>query len=208
MKLRKHLAAFMRGWLPKEPKVSILPAEKDSRINERPLTTKQIRNGTDSTRFLLPPAVLLAVLCSLFIMNVNRNFPSSLASQAAGILGGLVVGSIISVSFTKWQLKCLTRDREIRSTVAGLLFIVGVMLIFAGISVGVLFSNLPTWIQGGFLRGVFAGGSVFTVARYVLFLRWEKKNKMHILQNRSGFFVVPQSGTNSTVDTLEVFEKA
>ena len=42
MKLRKHLAAFMRGWLPKEQKFSIVPAKTDSRVNERPLMTKQM----------------------------------------------------------------------------------------------------------------------------------------------------------------------
>jgi uncharacterized membrane protein SirB2 len=166
--------------------------------------------GKSTTRDLLLPSVLLAILCPFFIMNVNRNFPSSLASQVTSIIAGLLVGSIISASLAKRDLNRLARDKEIRSLtmVVSVLFVVGTMLILSGIIFVVLFTGLPGWIQGGFMSSVFAGGSIFIVVRYVLFLRWEKKNRMRILQNRSGFFVVPQSGANNTVDTDVSSEKS
>jgi hypothetical protein len=206
MKLRQRFAAFVRGWLPKEPKVPVVPAKTSSRTNERPLMTTQMGKGTSATRFLRVNAIFVAILGALFIIQINVQSHISLTSQVSWIIAGLTVGSIISVIFTKWQLNCLTRDKEILTPIAGLLFIAGIMLIFVGIFVGVVYTNLL--IGMGVMTSVFAGVPAFGVVRYVLLLRWENKNKMRILQNRSGFFVVPQSGTNSTVDTLEVFEKA
>jgi hypothetical protein len=205
----RYLENRIRGWLPKESKVPVVPAKTDSRINKRPLTTKQMGKGKSTTRDLLPHAILWAVLSLFFMIRVNVYFKLPLASQVMWLITGLMGGSIISASLAKRDLNRLARDKEIRSftMVVAVLFVVGFMFIFSGILVVVLFTGLPGWIQGGCLSATFAGGSVFTVVRYVLFLRWEKKNKMRILQNRSGFFVVPQSGTNSTVDTREVFEK-
>jgi hypothetical protein len=208
MNIKKSLESRIRGWLPKEPNVPVVPAKTDSRINERPLMVAHKGKGTSSTRFLRFPSIFLAVLGSLFIIQFNVQSHISLTSQVTWIIAGLTVGSIISASFAKWQLNCLTRDKELRATIAEPLFIAGIMLIFTGISVGVLFTNLPTGIQMGFMSSVFAGGSVFGGVRYVLFLRWEKKNKMCILQNRSRFFVVPQSGTNSAVDKVVSSEKS
>jgi hypothetical protein len=168
--------------------------------------TKQMGKGTSSTRFLRFHSIFLAVLGSLFIIQFNVQSHISLTSQVTWIIAGLTVGSIISASFAKWQLNCLTRDKELRATIAESLFIAGIMLIFTGTLVGVLSTNLSTGI--GVLNSVFAGASVFGGVRYVLFLRWEKKNKMCILQNRSRFFVVPQSGTNSTVDKVVSSEKS
>jgi hypothetical protein len=206
MKLRHRLAAFVRGWLPKEPKVPVVPAKTGSRTNERPLMTAQMGKGTSTTRFLRLNVIFVGVFGALFIIQINVQSHISLTSQVSWIIAGLTVGSIISVIFTKWQLNCLTRDKEIRATIAESLFIAGIMLIFIGIFVGVAYTNLLIGI--GVATSVFASAPAFGVVRYVLLSRWEKKNKMRILQNRSRFFVVPQSGTNSTVATREVFEKA
>jgi hypothetical protein len=202
----RYLEKRIRGWLPKEPNVPLAPAKIDFRVNERPLMTKQMGKGTSSTRFLRFHSIFLAVLGSLFIIQFNVQSHISLTSQVIWIIAGLTVGSIISASFAKWQLNCLTRDKELRATIAESLFIAGIMLIFTGTLVGVLSTNLST--GSGFLNSAFAGASVFGGVRYVLFLRWEKKNKMCILQNRSRFFVVPQSGTNSTVDKVVSSEKS
>jgi hypothetical protein len=59
--------------------------------------------------------------------------------------------------------------------VVAVLFVVGFMLIICGILVIVFFTDLPRWIQGGFLSVTFAGESVFLVVRYALFWRWERK---------------------------------
>ena len=202
----RYLEKRIRGWLPKEPNVPLTPAKIDFPVNGRPLMTKQMGKGTSSTRFLRFHSIFLAVLGSLFIIQFNVYSHISLTSQVTWIIAGLTVGSIISASFAKWQLNCLTRDKELRATIAESLFIAGIMLIFTGTLVGVLSTNLSTGI--GVLNSVFAGASVFGGVRYVLFLRWEKKNKMCILQNRSRFFVVPQSGTNSTVDKVVSSEKS
>jgi hypothetical protein len=209
MNLLRYLKNRIRGWLPKESNVPVVPAKTDSQINKRPLTTKQTENGKSATRDLLPHAILFAVLSPFFLIQVNAYFNLPLASQITWLITGLMFGSIISASLAKRDLNCLARDKEIRSftIVVAVLFVVGFMFIFSGIIVVVLFTGLPGWIKGGFMSSVFADASVFTVVRYVLFLKWEKKNKMCILQNRSRFFVVPQSDTNSTVDTKEVFEK-
>lgn len=201
------LVSFIRGWLPKEPNVPMVPAKIGFRVNERPLMTKQMGKGTSSTRFLRFPSIFLAVLGSLFIIQFNVQSHISLTSQVTWIIAGLTVGSIISASFAKWQLNRLTRDKELRATIAGSLFIAGIMLIFTGILVGVI-TNFPTGIRMGFMSSVFAGASVFGGVRYVLFLRWEKKNKMRILQNRSRFFVVPQSSTNNSSYNVELSEKS
>jgi hypothetical protein len=201
----RYLKNRIRGWLPKEPNVPVVPAKIDFPVNERPLMTKQMGKGTNATRSLRFHAIFWAVLGPLFMIQFNVYSHISLSSQVIWIIVGLTAGSIISASFTKWQLNCLTRDKEIRATIAESLFIAGIMLIFTGTLVGVVSTNLLTGI--GVINSAFAGGSVFIGVRYVQFLRWEKKNKMCILQNRSRFFVVPQSDTNNTVDTREVFEK-
>jgi MFS family permease len=199
----RYLKNRIRGWLPKESKVPVVPAKTDSRINKRPLTTKQMGKVKSATRDLLPSAILVAVFSLFFMTRVNADFNLPLASQVTWLITGLMFGSIISASLAKRDLNRLARDKEIRSftMVVAVLFVVGFVFIFSGILVVVLFTGLPGWIQGGFLSSFFAGGSISTVVRYVLFLRWEKKNKMRILQNRSRFFVVPQSDTNNTADT-------
>jgi uncharacterized membrane protein SirB2 len=200
----------IRGWLPKESKVPVVPAKTDSRINKRPLTTKQMGKGKSATRDLLPSAILGAVFGLFFMTRVNADFNLPLTSQVTWLITGLMFGLIISVSLAKRDLNHLARDKEIRSSpmVVAVLFVVGFMFIIYGILVIVLFTDLPRWIQGGFLSVTFAGESVFCVVRYVLFWRWEKKNRMRILKNRSGFFVAPQSGANNTVDTDVSSEKS
>jgi uncharacterized membrane protein SirB2 len=206
----RYLENRIRGWLPKESKVPVVPAKTDSRINKRPLTTKQMEKGKSTTRDLLPHAILLAVLSLFFMIRANVSFKLPLTSQVMCLITGLMVGSIISASLAKRDLNRLARDKEIRSLtmVVSVLFVVGTILILSGILFVVLFTGLPGWIQGGFLSTTFAAVSVFIIVRYTLFLRWEKKNKMRILQNRSRFFVVPQSGTNNTVDTDVSSEKS
>ena len=81
MNIKKHLENHIRGWLPKESKVPVVPAKTDSRINKRPLTTKQMEKGKSATRDLLPHAILLAVLSLFFMIQVNACFNLPLASQ-------------------------------------------------------------------------------------------------------------------------------
>jgi len=45
MNFLKYLENRIRGWLPKEPKVPIVPAKIDFPVNERPLMTKQMGKG-------------------------------------------------------------------------------------------------------------------------------------------------------------------
>jgi MFS family permease len=207
MTLKKRLETFVQGWLPKEPNVSKAPAKIDFRINQRPLITNQTGVGTRSTRFLRAGAIFWVIFGPLFIIQFTAQSHIALTSQITWIIAGLTVGLILGALFTRRQLKRLAKDNEVRETIAGILFLVGTLLIFIGILIGVLFSNLPILIRIGFLSSVFAGGPAFIGARYILFVRWEKKNKMYILQNRSRFFAVPQSGTNSAVNEVVSSEK-
>jgi len=170
MNFLRYLKNRIRGWLPKESKVPAVHAEIGSRMNKRPLTPKQMRKGTSTTRYLLPHAILWAVLGLFFMIRVNAYFHIPLASQVMWLITGLLVGSTISASLAKRDLNCLARDKAIRSSsiVVAVLFVVGIVFIFSGIIVYVLFTDLSGWIQGGFLSVTFPGGSIFTVVRYVL----------------------------------------
>jgi uncharacterized membrane protein SirB2 len=206
----RYLENRIRGWLPKEPKVPVVPAKTAAPMRKPPLTIKQMGKGKSTTRNLLPSAIFLGAFCLFSMIRSNAYFRIPLSSQVTWLITGLMVGSIISASLAKRDLNRLARDMEIRpmTMVMEVLFVVGIMIIFSGIIIYVLFTGLPGWIQGGFLSTTFAAVSVFIIVRYTLFLRWEKKNKMRILQNRSRFFVVPQSGTNNTVDTDVSSEKS
>jgi hypothetical protein len=202
MNVKKSLESRIRGWLPKEPNGPKVPARIDFRISQRSLITNQLGVGTRSTRFLRNGAIFMVIFGSLLIIQCNAQSHIALTSQIVWIIAGLTGGSILGALFTKRQLRRLAKYNEVKvgMTLANILFLAGTLIIFTGILIGVLSSNLPMLIRIGFLSSVFAGGSPFIGVRYVLFVRWEKKNKMYILQNRSRFFAVPQSGTNGTVN--------
>jgi hypothetical protein len=204
----RYLENRIRGWLPKEQNVPKVPAKIDFRINQRPLTTNQIVGGTSATRFLRNGAIFWVIFGPLWIIQFSVLFHIALTSQITWIIAGLTGGSILSVIFTQRQLKRLAKDNKVGTTLADILFLAGTLVIFTGILVGVLFSNLPAWIQAGFLSSVSASVPAAGGARYVLFVRWEKKNKMYILQNRVRFFAVPQSSTKSTVNETTSSENA
>ncbi len=207
MNVKKSLENRIRGWLPKEPNIPKVPNKIDLRINQRPLITTQRVIGKSATRPLRIHAIFWAIFGPLFIIQFNVQSHIFLPSQITWIIAGLTFGSIVSALFTRRQLERLGKNNEVRMTIADILFLVGTFVIFVGILIGVLFNNLPAWIQSGFMSSVFAGGSAIIVARYILFWRCEKKNKMYILQNRSRFFAVPQSGMKSVVIEVGSSEK-
>lgn len=202
MNVKRSLENRIRGWLPKEPKLpNRASAKTDFKIDQRPQPSTQIGTGAiNATLNIGFQTLVFAFFSFITIVQINAQNHILLTSQIGWIIAGLVAGSIFSAAATQRQLKPLATNNRTRMTLAGILLIVGAGILVFGIFIGVQFSNLPALTKYGLLTSLFASVSGVYVARYALFLRFERKNQMRIFQTWSGLselIAIPKSETKS-----------
>lgn len=138
--------------------------------------------------FLVLNAVIWTLLCSLFMLQSNIYFHTTLTFQVTWIIAGAAIGIPFSALVTQRQLNDLEKTGESATTLKSLLLtiaaaVIAVTVIIEAVSVG--FSG-P--LENAFLYFGAALTPAFLITRAFLMLQWERINMTMIFQDNYGFY--------------------
>ena len=200
MIVKKSLKSRIRGWFPQEPKLPKAPAKTDFQTNSPPIlkakpTPTQMAPGTVRTiRSLGFQAIFWTIFSFLFINQIRVGYHISSTLQIAWITAGLILGLLFSAVFTHRQIGYFEKNSQFPTQKAGPVFaaIVGVIIIMVVVYLSMLIF-LPS-VGVGFLSSVFATAPTFFATRYLMFLRYEEKKEIFIVQYwwQAGLFALPK----------------
>jgi hypothetical protein len=212
--VKKTLQNRIQGWFPQETyRIS-------TRINLNYENKRQppiIPPGytLNSTRVAAIVAIFYIIIYGFLSLN-NLNFeehPISVFQVVAWIIFGVSVGTFSSIIFTQNQLGRLLKDYKFSTNGKDLvLLIVPLVLFFIfGFFVSLSFYGIMhTAALHGWLISVYTYGVSMLIIRYVLFLAFEKRENMRLMQSWWGMeiFLIPRapdSNVNGTkIDTKNI----
>lgn len=117
MNKNRNLRDRIRGWFPQEPALT----KSSQRLAQVPLANRDLTSPPSRTTRLRREIRVfpLLIVLSLVIFAVTLlRVPGNMVEL--GVIVGLVAGSLISVPFTKTELKWLSQNGKIRSLYASL----------------------------------------------------------------------------------------
>ena len=191
MNVKKSLENRIRGWFPKEPYIISTRLNVDYETKKPPQVIPP-EYKVSATKVVGAIAIFWTILygyISFTILDFER-YPVSSFQIVPWIIAGTVVGVIIGTIFTKNQLRRLSRDYQFSINGKDMvLLIVPLVLFFVfGISVSLSYSftNMSIPVMQGFLISFLSLGISLQIIRYVLFVAFEKKENMRIVQSWFG----------------------
>ena len=213
MTFKRSLENRIRGWFPKEPYMISTRTNIDYETKKPPLVIPP-EYKVSATKVAGAFAIFWTMLYGYFsftILDFER-YPVSSFQIVPWIIAGTVVGVIISTIFTKNQLRRLSRDYQFSINGKDMVLLIAPLVLFFvfGISVGLSYSftNMSIPVMQGFLISFLSLGISLQIIRYVLFVAFEKKENMSIVQSwfGFGFFLIPKA-PNSNVSHSETTAK-
>ena len=199
MTVKKTLQNRIQGWFPQEPyRIS-------TRINLNYENKRQppiIPPGytLSSTRVAAIVAIFYIIIYGFLSLN-NLNFeeyPISAFQVVAWIIFGVSVGAFSSIIFTQNQLGRLLKDYQFSTNGKDLVLLIVPLVLFSifGFFVSLSFYGIMlTAALHGWLISVYSYGVSMLIIRYVLFLAFEKRENMRLMQSWWGMeiFLIPRA---------------
>ena len=148
MTLKKSLEKRIRGWFPKEPTPSKVPAKIDFRVNPQ-VTVPNLDGGTlRIAKFSGFFAVLWAFFVSFLIIANGAEFHGSVISPLGWLFAGLMFGLVFSAIFTRKQIKLLEKNHKFDIDSVDLKLIVIPLLLFvvSELLVSAFFYSFLSWM--------------------------------------------------------------
>jgi hypothetical protein len=178
MNIKKSLESRIRGWFPKEPDVA-----QPEKSNIQKLTSEQ-NQTPDLLAGRIVMVVLMGYLACLTILLFSSMFTHYQATQwlqLGGIGLGWLLGSLITVSFTRKKLRLLKEKGEIRRSIKLVVLsslVYFILIVFPGTFI---LTDLPIEILA--ISGEFAISVMFgnLISDFILTFRWERENKMRVI---------------------------
>ncbi len=213
MTLKKRLEHRIRGWFPKEPYIisARLNVEHEDKKPPQVIPPEYKVSATKVTGAFAIFWTIFYGYLFFTILDLKR-YPVSSFQIVPWIIAGTVVGVIIGSMFTKNQLGRLSREYQFSINGKDMvLLIVPLVLFFVfGFSVGLSYSftSMSITVMHGFLISFLSLGISLQIIRYVLFVAFEKKENMRIVQSwfGYGFLLIPKA-PNSNVNHSETTAK-
>jgi hypothetical protein len=147
-----------------------------------PLTMQPRRYGYRFTSSYVPNALFWFLFVFLWMLQFNAYGDVTWYSQFLLLAIGMAAGSVIGVATMRRQLKTLTKKGEMGASISYLLFIVGGLLVFAGLSLAAMFAFPSLWkiIFVTVADPILGAGITILLTQAFLVFRWERNHKMHI----------------------------
>jgi hypothetical protein len=190
MNVKKSLENHIRGWFPQEPKLRKSPANLDSRIKPQPIVPSQMGKGTVRVAKNIGLVnVFSIIIFILFFSQFNVESGWKIVGLVSGIVFGLIGGAWAAprvIKRTENHKDSLGWKEYLGVTVPAVIFVLLLNQVSFEFS---LFASFTLWIT-------------FWFVHMVLFLSFEKKKKVFMLQD--GWFgvvysIVPKASKNNSV---------
>jgi hypothetical protein len=193
----KRLLSKIRGWFPTEPYSLSKGVKEDSKTKTQPIA---IPPGYDLSATLIAglTTVFYAILGSLLIISffsLERSI--TFAFLVAWIIAGLTIGAISGTVETRNQLKRLSKGHPLKTSKEDLIIlIIPLFLLFiVGQYLSINYIGLRSLALLSDLSAVFAFAVIVQVIRYGLFLAYEKREKVCLMQSslRGRIIAIPKA---------------
>ena len=203
MNVKKNLQNRIRGWFPQEPYTVSTRLNADYE-NKQPLLIIPSEYTVSATKFAGIFAILWIILygfISFTLLNLERYLIPAF-QIVAWIIAGLTVGVISTTMSTKNQLSRLSKDYQFfpKGKDMGLLIVPTVLFFIFGVFVSwSIYGAMHVPLFQGFLISGYALGISIVITRVILFVAFEKKENMRIMQSWFGFgsFLIPKAPDGS-----------
>ena len=190
MNVKKSLENRIRGWFPQEPKLRKSRAKFDFRIKPQPTVPSQMGKGTVRTAKII--GIVNVISFIIFILLLSQ-FNIESGWKIVGLISGFVFGLIGGV----WVAPRITKRTENHKESLGWKEYLGVTV------PAVIFVLLVNQVSSYFsMIASFTLWTTFWLVQMVLFLSYEKKKKVFILQDGwlgVVYSLVPQASKNRAV---------
>ncbi len=194
MNVKKNLENRIRGWFPQEPHMISTKVKVNYENRQQPLIIppEYHVNATKATGVFAIFWIIPVGFITFTILNLER-YPVSALQVVTWIIAGLIFGTISNALFTQNQLSRLSKDCQAQGNGkdAPLLIIPIVLFLVLG--------GFVSWSIGSALQGIliseYAWGISFAMTRSIMFITFEKKEGMRIMQSWSGsggFVLIPK----------------
>jgi hypothetical protein len=200
MTIKKGLENRIRGWLPHEPTMISTTRLKVNHEYEQPPPIIPPEYKASVTKRCGVYAIFITFVCGFVIftsLDQERN-PISAFQIMVWIIIGLAFGVISSLIETKYELSRVSKTCKFTTDRKDYVLIyvpIILFFIFCYIVSGFLYSPSLLWLISAYVWGI----SQF-VTRIVLFVSYERKENMRLMQSWWGstVFLVPKPPTINT----------
>jgi hypothetical protein len=147
-----------------------------------PLPAQPRWHGYRFTSFYVPNALLWVLLVFLWMLRFNAYGDVTWYIQFMLLAIGAAAGSVIGVATIRRQLKTLTEKGEMGMSISYLLFIVGGLLVLAGLSLAAIFAFPSLWeiMLVTVADSVLGAGITILLTQAFFVVRWERNHKMRL----------------------------
>jgi hypothetical protein len=197
MNIKEIFEERIRGWFPKEPYSVSIGVKEDAKTKTQPIA---IPPGYDLSATLVAglTTVFYAILGSLLIISfLSLERTITFAFLVAWIMAGLTIGAISGTVETRNQLKRLSKGHPLKTSKEDLIIlIIPLFLLFiVGQYLSINYIGLRSLALLSDLSAVFAFAVIVQVIRYGLFLAYEKREKVCLMQSsfRGRIIAIPKA---------------
>ena len=196
MNVKKRLENRIRGWFPQEPKFLEVPAKTDFQIKPQPIIPSQISKSTVRTAKVIGISSGISIVILILFISSLINGETAWIT-ATGLVSGLVFGLISAFWVTPRVLKRAENHKDSLGWKEYLGVTVPAIIVYLSF---IQVSSVFSWTY------FFVWVVTFWFVQMVLFLVYERKKKVFIVQN--GWFgvvysLVPQAIKNSSAISPE-----
>ena len=201
MNTKKELRKI-RGWFPQEPYRISSRLKVNYEYKQPPMTipSEYTVSATKAAgAFAIFWIIIYGILDGFVFSTSLERYPVSAFQLIPWIIVGLAVGAITSTMVTKNQLSRLSRDVQfyVNGKDMVLLIVPIVLFLIFGFFVSLSIPAAIPHVQSfqGFLFSVYAWGVSFVAIRPVLFLGFERRENMRLMQSWWGLgtFLIPKA---------------
>ena len=195
MGLKQRSEKLFRGWLPKETKTTVSFEKTTFQASQQP-QTKQDIDTLSATKWQIAFTAIFSFFAIFYLIRINSEMTLSVFTLSwviAGVTAGIIFGGLV----TRRQLTILAEKKVLKTSLATILLLIGVAVIFIGLSVSVS-TALPTNILYALLSALVTSGITAAVTRCLLLVVFERRKKRRIFQywTKGGLFTEPSDAND------------